>query len=278
MFHSMRRLGLVAAGIAAGLTLLSGASQAATVSFFAFAFSNEGVLVSGDAVDIVPIVPLSADPVNEAIKIGYATSGLPYSVTGVEITATGTTQFFAPTASQPVVGPTTGGTSNTVGATITGVGVGNKLSATFANGTFAASGSDGDFQQVGSEVFYTGIANGSGTELVGHGTGPNLGLLEPPPPASPSWTFDGSHIKLTFTKWADAPAAFAGLPTTFTLEDNFGVITSPPYSALFPSTLNEARTGHSTDLVPSAVPEPGTLALFIGMGISGSGLLIRRRR
>jgi hypothetical protein len=264
MFHSMRRLGLVVAGIAAGLTLLSGA-QAATISFNAFAFSNEGIAVSGDAVDIIPVVPPSfVNPINEAIKIGYATSGLPYVISKVEITASGTTKFFAPTGDQPAVGPTAGGTSASGGATITGASTGNLLSANFTVGTLL-DGSDSQFQQVGSEVFYTGIANGASAELTGHNVG--KGLLEP------GWSFDGTHIKVTFTLLPGA----VGLPATLTLEDNFGVITSPPYT-VSPVTLNEARTGHSLEVVPTAVPEPGTLALFVGMGISGSGLLLRRRR
>jgi hypothetical protein len=282
MFHSMRRLGLVAATVAAGLTLISGVSQALTISFTAQAFDpivttqpstiNTFYLGSGG-------IPSSGFGNNStsALLVNYNTSGLPYYVDSVSYNTSSTpTKFVANGAAIPPTPVTLAATVAPIGGTVSPAaapvlgGGGTTLSQAFALGEFQQGAVNGEFT-------YVQINNGS-TVITGHDhtftTGDNT---TSPNPADLS-NFNGTTITVHF-KFIPGNPDFPTPPTNlglgFSLSSAFAVQTSGQFADL--AFRNTALAGNTIEAA-AVVPEPGTLALFIGMGISGSGLLLRRRR
>lgn len=276
MFHSMRRLGLVAASIAAGLTLFAGASQALTISFTAQAFDpivintpsgiNSFYVNSGGIPTGLPNV--------SALLVNYNTSGLPYYVSKV---------VFNTSTASPSVFMADAGSGTPV--TLASIAGGNASASPAAGATIGGGGTtltqtyaDGEFQQgaISGEFSYVQINNG-GTTVTGWdhtaGTGDNTSA----PNAADLSAFNGTTIAVTFTFRpgdVDHPLPCFNLGTEFTLSSAYAVQTTGQAADL--GFRNTALAGNTVEC--AEVPEPGTLALFIGMGISGSGLLLRRRR
>jgi len=277
MFHSMRRLGLVAAGIAAGLTLLSGASQALTISFTAQAF-DPLVINTPSGINSFYVnsggIPTGFSNVS-ALLVNYNTSGLPYYISKV---------VFDTSTSSPSKFVADGGSGTPI--TLASIAGGNASASPASAATIGGGGTtltqtyaDGEFQQgaVSGEFTYVQINNGS-TVVTGWdhtaGTGDNTSA---PNPADLS-AFNGTRINVTFTFRPgdpDHPLPCSNLGTEFTLSSAYAVQTTGQANDL--GFRNTALAGNTVECI-EAVPEPGTLALFIGMGISGSGLLLRRRR
>jgi hypothetical protein len=276
MFHSMRRLGLVAAGVAAGLTLLSGASQALQISFTAQAFDSTVInsgLSSGAGLFYLGAGGISPVPSNvSALLVNYSTSGLDYYVSQVQYDSTTSGATMGGTTFVPDAGSGTpvtlasiaaGETSTNPAAGATISGGGKLLTQTFTNGEFQQGPISGEFT-------YVEIDNANGAITGASFPTPPPALTDP----HDLLEFNGTKVTVTFTLKP------GGTPTTlgnqFTLTSNFAVQTTGQGVDL--GYHNTALAGASTNAELVTVPEPGTLALFIGMGISGSGLLLRRRR
>jgi hypothetical protein len=281
MFHSMRRLSLVAIGVAAGLTLLSGASQALTVSFTANAWdplvrdSTTGAVATGTYIGNGGI-PNTTGSTSTALQVNYNTSGLPYFVSKIVYDANGTTTTFVPSVDGDV-GPTPvtigAGFSSTPGAPTLDVPQ-KVLTQTFALGEFLQGAVNGEFT-------YVEIHNGS-TVIIGHNHLDPTVLL--PPGGDDTTTaapedlsaFNGAKVTLTFTHITGEPDTTLG--DEFTLSSNFAVQTDVNTQNGDIGFRNTALAGNTINGELITVPEPGSLALLIGMGIGGSGLLLRRRR
>lgn len=278
MFHSMRRLGLVAAGIAAGLTLLSGASQALTISFTAQAFDPITINTGGTGVQAVYTAAggiVHGFSNVSALLVNYNTSGLPYYISKVT---------FDTSPAAPSVFVADGGSGTPV--TLASISGANTSSSPAAGAVIGGGGTTltqayaaGEFQQgsVSGEFTYVQINNG-GTVVTGwdhtNGTGDGTSTANPADLSA----FNGTHINVEFTFLPgdpEHPLPCTNLGTVFTLQSAFAVQTTGQPADL--GFRNYALGGNTVDCI-EAVPEPGTLALFIGMGISGSGLLLRRRR
>jgi hypothetical protein len=304
MFHSMRRLGLVAAGVAAGLTLLTGASQAGVISFTSNAYSQDArdLTVSGGSTANnfytgsggIDVNDFFVGPVpHEAVQTSFSTSGAPYFVSSIiydTSTASSSGVVFVNTPGgggspiNPMPFAQGAGSSFNVSEYVGPVTAGGKVVT--ENFTETGPGNAGPFLEGPQNgVFtYVQINNGS-TELTGTGPTDTASATDLLP-------FNGTKISVVFSLNSAAAAEAVTLlgpgailttngmggVTSFRLDGFYAVQTSDSGNTGDFGFHNIAQGGGSALATPIAVPEPGTLALFIGMGISGSGLLLRRRR
>jgi len=287
MFHSMRRLGLATAGVAAGLTLLAGASQAAVITVNSNAFTHVARTTGGTTINTFyqglggAPDPFLGQPVpHESMDTWFNTSGAPYYISRIVYdsnTSAGGTSFVANVpggafSPQPFV---LGANASPVAYSATVSGGGKVIDESFV---------EGDISENGQNAVHTYVQiNQGATELSGTPTAT--------PSANDLLPFNGTKITVYLALKAGQQAGAITLlgpggidatnadgVTLFHLDEFFAVQTSGQGDLGDLGFHNSANAGSSALFTPNTVPEPGTFALFIGIGISGSSLLLRRRR
>jgi len=262
MLFNRRLFGVsaMAAGAILGLALASAPqAQALTISFTANEYSKQARTFPAGTTAYQQLPP-GALPAgvsdNEAFQVQYQTSGLPYYVSKVVYTA-------AP-------GDTFSGGAGTI-TTLAGffATAGGSVNPA-APAVPTASTITQVFSGPPTQEFAQGLLNSMDTFVkISNGGLEEVGV--PGAPFGPDKALtSGAMIDVFFTL-IPGPGT-GGLPASFDLSARFGVDTTPGD----PNEFNVATTGGNTNL--NVVPEPSASMLLLCLGISGSGLLLRRRR
>jgi hypothetical protein len=265
-----------------GVAALSGgftpSANALTVSFTARVYSlfgRTGILPTyGSTGGIAPKPGNASSPFaaeHEALSVEYNTSGLPYYVTSVVFntaTASGSNVAFAATEGGPnnVTNPLPFGQPITLASNLlSNASTSPTTSPVLSSGNkvltqnFIQSGGVPQFRQgSNSTMFFYSRINTNGNEMAGTNTAFNLN------------DFSGTTVTVNL----DLLSGATGFPATITLTGNFAIQTNNPPVV---GDLDFGSTGANIDVKPTGVPEPGALASLLGMGVTGSLVVLRRR-